>query len=112
MEDLLAAADLVVGRSGAVSVAEYAAAGVASICIPYPHHRDRQQHLNAGQLARAGASVVVDEAPGDAARTEALWRRLEPLMIDGTRRRRMAQACGKLARLDAADVIARCLLRM
>ena len=36
MADLFAATDLVIGRSGAVSVAEYAVAGVPSICMPYP----------------------------------------------------------------------------
>ena len=64
MPNLLSAADLVVGRSGAVSVAEYAAAGVPSICIPYPYHRDRHQYLNAGKLVQVGAAVIVDDLPG------------------------------------------------
>ncbi|MCK4753358.1 MAG: UDP-N-acetylglucosamine--N-acetylmuramyl-(pentapeptide) pyrophosphoryl-undecaprenol N-acetylglucosamine transferase, partial [Planctomycetes bacterium] len=63
MADLLTCADLVIGRSGAVSIAEFAAATVPSICMPYPHHKDRHQYLNAGKLVDAGAAVVVDDLP-------------------------------------------------
>ena len=107
MPDLLAAADIVVGRSGAVSVAEYAASGTASICLPYPHHRDRQQYLNAAELAAAGAAVIVEDADDPSVRTETLWSRLELLMRDDRKRTRMSAAARQTARLDAAEVIAR-----
>lgn len=110
MPDLLAAADLVVGRSGAVSVAECTAAAAPAIYMPYPHHRDRQQYLNAAELERVGAAVVVEDAGDDAARTASLWERLEPLMRDEAARQRMAQACRGHARLNAAGIIARDLL--
>jgi UDP-N-acetylglucosamine--N-acetylmuramyl-(pentapeptide) pyrophosphoryl-undecaprenol N-acetylglucosamine transferase len=106
MPDLLAAADLVVGRSGAVSVAEYAASGTACICLPYPHHADRHQYLNAVQLAEAGAAVIVDDVSDAGARAAALWRRLEPLMRDEAKRALMSAAARRAARLDAAEVIA------
>jgi len=111
MAGLLCAADLVIGRSGAVSVAEYAAAAVPSICMPYPHHRDRHQYLNAGKLVEAGAAIIVDDLPDERDRTGWLWEELEELLKDESKRREMAQACRQQAgRLDAAFKIAEQLL--
>jgi UDP-N-acetylglucosamine--N-acetylmuramyl-(pentapeptide) pyrophosphoryl-undecaprenol N-acetylglucosamine transferase len=112
MPDLLAAADLVVGRSGAGSVAEYAAAGVASICMPYPHHKDMHQYLNAGKLVEVGAAVVVDDLPDVDDRVGWLWEELEDLMTHDEKRREMAEACRCVARPEAAHDIAQRLLKM
>jgi len=110
MADLLGAADLVIGRSGAVSVAEYAAASVPSICIPYPHHGDLHQYLNAGKLVEAGAAIIVDDLPDAKDRAEWLWEELESLMKDDARRRQMKADCSKAARTTAAEKIARRIL--
>lgn len=110
MADLLAAAHLVVGRSGAVSVAEYAAAGVPSICIPYPYHKDRHQYLNAGKLVEAGAAVIVDDLADPAERAERLWHELEALMNDEDRRLEMVEGCFQIANTQAAATIVRSLL--
>jgi len=112
MANLLSAADLVVGRSGAVSVAEYAAANVASICMPYPYHRDRHQYLNAGKLVEAGAAVIVDDLPDEKERAEWLWEVLEELMKDDEKRQEMARNCGAVARVRAANEIAEKLLQI
>jgi UDP-N-acetylglucosamine--N-acetylmuramyl-(pentapeptide) pyrophosphoryl-undecaprenol N-acetylglucosamine transferase len=112
MPDLLAAADLVVGRSGAGSVAEYAAAGAPSICMPYPHHKDMHQYLNAGKLVEVGAAVIVDDLPDVDDRVGWLWEELEDLMAHDDKRREMAEACGLVARPHAASDIARRLLEM
>ena len=112
MPNLLAAADLVVGRSGAVSVAEYAAAAVPSICMPYPYHRDRHQYLNAGKLVEAGAALIVDDLPDEKDRAEWLWEELEGLMKDQEKRQQMAEACRAIAKLDADLKIAEKLLKM
>ena len=106
MPDLLAAAELVVGRSGAVSVAEYAAAAVPSICIPYPYHKDKHQYLNARKLVDAGAAVIAEDLPDATGRAERLWRELEELMKNENRRQEMKQNCRKIARPDAAAKIA------
>ena len=106
MSDLLAAADLVIGRSGAVSVAEYAAAGVPSICMPYPYHKDRHQYLNAGKLVDAGAAVIVDDLPDVKDRAEWLAEELEDLMKDQAKRDEMKENCRAVARKDAALRIA------
>ncbi len=112
MADLLAAADLVIGRSGAVSVAEYAAAGVPSICLPYPYHKDRHQYLNAGKLVEAGAAVIVDDVADTRERAQELWAKLEGLMADDDKRRQMAEACRHVARPHAAADVAQRLLEM
>ncbi|HUV41210.1 MAG TPA: UDP-N-acetylglucosamine--N-acetylmuramyl-(pentapeptide) pyrophosphoryl-undecaprenol N-acetylglucosamine transferase [Sedimentisphaerales bacterium] len=110
MADLLGAADLVIGRSGAVSVAEYAAAGSPSICMPYPHHRDMHQYLNAGWLVDAGAAVIVDDVPDTKDRAEWLWEELAELMTDDNKRNEMRQACMAIANRDAACRIAEKLI--
>ena len=103
---------MVIGRSGAGSVAEYAAAGVPSICLPYPYHSDRHQYLNAGKLVEAGAAVIVDDVADDNQRAEKLWEKLERLMGDDSLRQQMAKNCRKVAKKDAASKIAKRLLAL
>ena len=110
MANLLSAADLVIGRSGAVSVAEYAAAGVPSICMPYPYHKDKHQYLNAGKLVEAGAAVIVDDLPDAKDRAGWLWEELEELMKDDEKRKKMKKSCEKIANKDAALKIAERLM--
>jgi UDP-N-acetylglucosamine--N-acetylmuramyl-(pentapeptide) pyrophosphoryl-undecaprenol N-acetylglucosamine transferase len=112
MPNLLSAADLVVGRSGAVSVAEYAAAGVPSICRPYPFHRDKHQFLNAGKLVEAGAAVIVKDLPWRKNKDMAqrLWAELEELMKNEEKRKKMAECCKAVANTKAASKIAERLL--
>ena len=112
MADLLAAADLVVGRSGAVSVAEYAAAGAVSICMPYPYHKDMHQYLNAGKLVEGGAAVIVEDLPDADERAERLWEELEGLIRDEKRRRQMKKACAEVAKRDRAGRVAERVLAM
>lgn len=110
MPDLFSASDIVIGRSGAVSVAEYAAAAIPSICMPYPYHNDLHQYLNAGKLVEAGAAVIVDDVGDEKDRKEWLWEELEPLLKDDAARRRMKDACKTVARKDAAKIIAEAVL--
>jgi UDP-N-acetylglucosamine--N-acetylmuramyl-(pentapeptide) pyrophosphoryl-undecaprenol N-acetylglucosamine transferase len=112
MADLLAAAELVIGRSGAVSVAEYAAAETPSICMPYPHHKDMHQYLNAGKLVEAGAAVVVDDLPDEKDRAEWLWEELQELMRDEKKRQEMKIACRAVAEKQASVKVADKLLEI
>ncbi len=112
MPDLLAATDLLIGRSGAVSVAEYAAASVPSICIPYPYHKDRHQYLNAGKLVEVGAAVIVDDVRDEKDRAEWLWEELERLMRDEKARQVMSEGCRIVAIPNADLEIAKTLLTM
>lgn len=112
MPNLLSAVDLVVGRSGAVSVAEYAAASVPSICIPYPYHKDRHQYLNAGKLVEAGAAVIVDDLPGRKDTAQWLWAELEELMKDEKKRKKMTENCKAVSNMGASAKIAEKLLEI
>ena len=55
-------ADLVICRSGAITVSELAAVGRASILIPYPYHGDQQQTLNARWLTQKHAAYLISQA--------------------------------------------------
>lgn len=61
MPAMLAAADLVICRSGALTLAELEAVGRASILIPSPYVAENHQYYNALELEKAGAAVVVEE---------------------------------------------------
>ena len=101
IDDMAAAyaeADAVICRAGALTIAELAAAGVASILVPFPHAVDDHQTGNARYLADAGAAVLVQQ-------TELTSRGLAELLGSMTRDRLldMATKARRLARADAAE---------
>jgi UDP-N-acetylglucosamine--N-acetylmuramyl-(pentapeptide) pyrophosphoryl-undecaprenol N-acetylglucosamine transferase len=95
MAEAYAWADLVLCRAGALTVAEIAAAGVASILVPYPHAADDHQALNADFLGRAQAAIVVRQTQFSATRLSALLQDLARhrprLMEMSVQARRLAQ---------------------
>jgi len=100
-------ADLVICRAGALTVAELAAAGVASILIPFPFAVDDHQTRNAQFLSQRGAAVLLPQGELSAERIAHLLRDLG----DGKRGREkllaMAQQARGLAKADAALAVAR-----
>ena len=98
----LAAADLIVCRAGATTLAEIAAAGKPAILIPLPTATDDHQRMNAAAVADAGAAEMV---PQRDVTGEVLAGRLLALAGDSARRQRMSAAARSLARPDAARVI-------
>ena len=80
MAEAYAWADLVLCRAGAMTVAELAAVGVASILVPYPHAVDDHQTANAHYLSDAGAAVLLPQ-------TELGVEKLQGLLADMTRDR-------------------------
>jgi UDP-N-acetylglucosamine--N-acetylmuramyl-(pentapeptide) pyrophosphoryl-undecaprenol N-acetylglucosamine transferase len=105
--DVLAAADLVVARSGG-SVMEIAAAGRPAILIPYPHATADHQTTNARWMADGGAAVVIPDAELTAGRLSAT---IAELLADEDRLREMSIAARRLAKPDAAERIAAEVLR-
>lgn len=96
-------ADLVVCRAGALTVSELAAAGVASILVPFPHAVDDHQTANGRFLTQAGAALLVPQAELSEQRLAALLRELAG---DCDRLGAMADAARRLARTDAAERVA------
>lgn len=54
-------ADIIVSRSGALTVSEVSVVGLGAIFIPYPH-KDKQQYLNAQDLENIGAAKIIDQS--------------------------------------------------
>ena len=73
----LAAAQLVIARSGASTVAEITTVGRPAILVPYPHAIDDHQSANAKAIADAGAAVVV---PQDSFQPDSLAELLQELL--------------------------------
>jgi len=61
MPERIAAAHLVIGRSGASTVSELAVIGRPSVLVPLPHSLDNDQKANAEKLAEAGAAVMIEQ---------------------------------------------------
>ncbi|MGD2108943.1 MAG: UDP-N-acetylglucosamine--N-acetylmuramyl-(pentapeptide) pyrophosphoryl-undecaprenol N-acetylglucosamine transferase [Phycisphaerae bacterium] len=106
MAEALAAADLVIARAGASTLAEITAVGRASILLPYPFHRDAHQLANARCLVRASAARIVRDAVDPAVNGPALHAALEQLVRDEQTRQAMASAARQIGRGQAAKVIA------
>lgn len=99
MAEAYAWADVVVCRAGALTVAELAAAGVASVLVPFPAAVDDHQTGNARFLADAGAAEIVPEHSFVAS---SLVAHLEVFAADRARVLAMAEAARAMARPDAA----------
>lgn len=109
MDRALAAADLVVCRAGAITLAEVTARGLPAILIPSPHVTHGHQDANAAVLAAAGAADIIPERNLTG---PALARAVAALAADGRRRAAMAAASRSLGRPGAALEVARAVLRV
>ncbi len=98
------AADVVVCRAGAMTVAELAVAGVPSVLVPLPGAPGDHQTANARVLERAGAAVLMADEELDAGRLATV---LDGLLGDADRLGAMADAAASMGRVDAAAAGAR-----
>ena len=109
MDDAYAAADVVMCRAGATSIAELAVLGLPSVLVPYPHATADHQTENAAALERAGGAIAIADADLDA---DALVTAVRPLFEDAERYRTMARSARAFGRPDAATNVARLVLEL
>ena len=103
MEARIAAADLVVCRSGATTCAELTVAGRASVLVPFAQAADDHQRVNAAALQAAGAAVMVEEKDLTG---ESLARAIVETLRTPGRLEAMEGAARSLGRPDAAARVA------
>lgn len=102
-----AAADVVVCRAGATSIAELVALGKPALLVPYPHATRDHQLRNAEALVGAGAGAMIEDAELTGA---SLVAAIEPWLVDEEHRARVARNALALGRRDAARNVARLAL--
>ncbi|WP_047539723.1 undecaprenyldiphospho-muramoylpentapeptide beta-N-acetylglucosaminyltransferase [Methylotenera versatilis] len=101
MAELYAWADVVVCRSGALTVAELSCVGVASILVPFPSAVDDHQTYNAKYLSDAGAAKLIQQTEFNVAKaSELLGSLTREICLE------MAIKAKKLAKPEATEVVA------
>lgn len=99
--------DLIVCRAGATTVAEIAAAGIASVLVPYPHSVDDHQTLNARFLSDRGAALLIPQS-------ELTAQKLAEVLSGMTRERllAMAQSARAAGRPEATRAVAQACMEL
>ncbi len=103
MEEVYSAADIVVARAGAASLAEFAAFSLPGILIPFPYATDDHQTRNAEIYAHTDAAILLKQSEISG---ELLARKIRELIQSPQRLQQMAANCARLAPKDAAGRVA------
>ncbi|MBW9116746.1 undecaprenyldiphospho-muramoylpentapeptide beta-N-acetylglucosaminyltransferase [Rhizobium cauense] len=103
MAERLAAAHLVICRSGASTVSEISVIGRPAILVPYPHALDHDQAANAAALAATGGAKVIAQAELSSEKIASI---LAHVMNDPEKLARMAAAAKQAGKPDAANLLA------
>ncbi len=88
MNEVMRAADLVVCRSGALTVTEIAVVGVPAIMIPFPFAAENHQYFNAKTLENVGAGIIIEEKD---LTKEKLEKAIEDIIFDDEKLEAMAK---------------------
>lgn len=102
MPEMLAAADLVISRSGAMTLTELAASSCPAILIPSPNVTDNHQYKNAKVLADAGAAMLISE---EELTNGYLVKKASELLADDAARETLSQSISAFATKNANDLI-------
>ncbi len=109
MADVMAAADLVVSRSGAITVSEIAALGKPSILIPSPNVVRNHQEQNAREFEKNDAAVVITE---DMLTSNTLYEKIAEIIKNPEYMHKMGDNVKKLGKRDALDKLYELILKM
>lgn len=104
MATCLAAADLVICRSGAITLSELQATGKASILVPSPYVAENHQFHNAMVLVNHGAAMLIEEKDY---KKEEFLRMVESVYQDREKLAQLGKNASKLAILDSTERIYR-----
>ncbi|MEY3385924.1 MAG: hypothetical protein RIR53_735 [Bacteroidota bacterium] len=103
-----AAADIVVSRSGATTIAELGIVAKPAVLIPLPSASTNEQRHNAGVVERHGAAVVLENHGVDAE----LLKTIDHLMSNVSQRTEMGRRMAELGRPNAAGDVARLIMNV
>ncbi|MDP3778424.1 MAG: UDP-N-acetylglucosamine--N-acetylmuramyl-(pentapeptide) pyrophosphoryl-undecaprenol N-acetylglucosamine transferase [bacterium] len=109
MRDFYAASDLIVSRAGASSIFEIAAWAKPAILVPLLNSAQEHQLKNAYEYAAVGAAEIIEEAN---LTPHILLGEIKRIIQNKDGLRRMGEAAQRFSRIDAAEIIARELLRL
>lgn len=108
MDLAYAAADVIISRAGAGTISELALVGKPVILVPSPNVAEDHQTHNAMALVNRGAAILVRDADAQAELINAALN----LLNDSAKRQALSENISKMAIKDAADVIAREVLKL
>lgn len=109
MSDAYSAADLIICRAGATTLAELTAIGRAAILIPYPYSAGGHQEANARKLADMGAAKIILDKELNG---ESLSKTIRELYANANLRKEMQKMSMALGKVDAGEKIVNIMLNI
>jgi UDP-N-acetylglucosamine--N-acetylmuramyl-(pentapeptide) pyrophosphoryl-undecaprenol N-acetylglucosamine transferase len=98
MPEFYASGDMIIARSGAMTVGEAAICGMPAIFVPLPHAADNHQYYNARAMTENDAAIIVEQKTGSVAR---LADEIEKMLFDSHRLSEMSRSAREWATVDA-----------
>lgn len=108
MQSAFSAADVIISRSGATTVAEIATLGKAAILIPSPNVAENHQYFNAKAMADENAAILIEEKE----LKEKLESTLLALLSNTEQRNFIEENCKKFSHANSAENVARMILQL
>ena len=107
ISDAYAAADLVVSRAGANTIAEITAIGIPAILVPYPHATSDHQYKNAKELERHGAARIIKD---DELNAQTMFKAIDAIVFNSVVLAKMKEKSSSLGKPFAANDLAKFVL--